>query len=120
MIQDILLIARRNNAADSISGALLYNKAAFAQVLEGPEYAVERCFDSIQLDSRHTDIVVVSRELIARRAFSAWAMAYVDGSSFRTLSESSLDLESMLAAGKSRPGFVLHLLRDVMATHEPA
>lgn len=119
-IQDLLRTARRNNAADWISGVLLYNGTAFAQVLEGPAIAVERRFTAIYEDPRHTSIVVVSRELIERRVFSSWSMAYVDAMSLRTLSESTIDLQTILATGKSRPGFVLNLLRDVMTMQEQA
>ncbi|GAA3753938.1 hypothetical protein GCM10022270_10780 [Terriglobus aquaticus] len=116
MLAQLVATSRRNNASDWISGVLLYNGTAFAQVLEGPANAVESCLNRIQQDPRHSNLVVVSRNPIQRRLFSAWSMAYIDGASFRLLSESAIDLEAILATGKSQPGFVLNLLRDVMGT----
>ncbi len=43
-LRDILATSRRNNMRADLSGALLFANNCFAQVLEGPRVAVERCF----------------------------------------------------------------------------
>jgi Sensors of blue-light using FAD len=76
-VADILTSARRNNEAAGVSGALLVTDAAFAQVLEGEEAAVEATYKRITLDRRHHDIVLLLREPISERQFPQWAMAHI-------------------------------------------
>ena len=52
---DILRTSRRNNAEVGVTGALMFNGGAFAQVLEGPRRGVESTFERIQRDQRHGD-----------------------------------------------------------------
>ena len=42
-IADILGTARRNNARDALTGALIFNGHNFMQLLEGPGDKVEAC-----------------------------------------------------------------------------
>ena len=74
-LASILAVSRANNARDGLSGALLYNRGLFAQVLEGPLAAVERTFERIQCDARHDDVVVLQFGEVGQRAFSDWLMA---------------------------------------------
>jgi hypothetical protein len=75
-IHDILVSARTNNAREKVTGALLYSMNCFAQILEGPEEAVERIFARLQHDSRHHDIVVLIKAPITERRFPDWSMAF--------------------------------------------
>lgn len=70
-IRDILAVARRRNQLDGLSGALLFTTHAFAQVLEGPQAAVEATFERIQYDPRHRDSQVIEAGPIAAREFGA-------------------------------------------------
>src|SRR4051812_6886241 len=74
-IQKILSSARRNNALVGITGALLFNEGLFAQVLEGPLDSVERIFEQIQRDPRHSDVTVLQSEPAEHRDFPEWSMA---------------------------------------------
>ena len=49
--------AARNNAANGITGLLLWNHAHFMQLLEGGTQAVMETMARIAADSRHADIV---------------------------------------------------------------
>ncbi|MCX4198446.1 BLUF domain-containing protein [Methylobacterium organophilum] len=49
-VRQILDASRRNNAALDVTGALMFNAGAFAQVLEGPRQGVEATFERIQRD----------------------------------------------------------------------
>ncbi len=74
-------IARKSavrNAADDVTGLLLFNSRRFLQVLEGPRDAVQRTFDRISRDGRHSAIVKLRDALIERREFGEWGMAYDD------------------------------------------
>ncbi len=75
-LQSILASARANNARIGITGALLYNAGNFAQVLEGPLPSIERIFEVIQRDPRHSEVVVVQSGPVSERAFPEWSMAF--------------------------------------------
>ena len=75
-ISGILAVARRQNAPLGITGALLFNGNVFVQALEGSREAVETVFETIQLDPRHADIVVLDVGAVNERAFAGWSMAY--------------------------------------------
>ncbi len=76
-VRRILEVSRRNNAKAGITGALLYTNGCFAQILEGDYAAVERTFETIQNDERHTAIVPLQFEKVSARGFGPWSMAYV-------------------------------------------
>ncbi|QEA38275.1 BLUF domain-containing protein [Pistricoccus aurantiacus] len=76
-IAGILDCSRRNNAHAGVTGALMFNRGCFAQVLEGPRDAVQETFERIQCDERHSHVSVLAFETVETRGFSHWAMAYV-------------------------------------------
>ena len=75
-IAEILDTARRNNANNGVTGALLFSADCFAQVLEGPLAKVETVFERIQMDDRHDDVRMLFHRPIEKRAFGAWTMAF--------------------------------------------
>ena len=76
-LADILRVARVNNAARGITGALLLYDDWFAQVLEGPEAAVRALYHRIADDKRHDGIELLDQGPVEKRIFERWAMAYV-------------------------------------------
>ena len=76
-INSILDVARQANPAAGITGALMFNRGCFAQILEGPQDNIEETFERIQCDQRHSDIVILSFDPIEQRAFTSWSMGYV-------------------------------------------
>lgn len=74
-ITKILACSRENNIARGVTGALLYSGGYFCQVLEGPEQVLEELFEIIEMDDRHSDVVVLHFEPIEARGFNEWAMA---------------------------------------------
>jgi hypothetical protein len=75
-LEDLLASARPYNAANQLTGLLLYNDSRFVQVLEGPEAAVRALYARIQQDPRHTHIVTVSEGPGPGRRFGEWGMAF--------------------------------------------
>lgn len=67
---DFLTNAREKNSANEITGILLYHEGSFLQVIEGPAGAVERRFQQIQEDPRHSRILVLQRIKILNREFT--------------------------------------------------
>ena len=67
------------NAAQGITGALIFARGHFAQALEGDEGRVDTLMEAIVRDARHRRVTVVERSQIAQPRFAPWSMAY-DGS----------------------------------------
>jgi hypothetical protein len=76
-VRQILDASQRNNRAVGVTGALMFNGGAFAQVLEGPRAGVEETFERIQRDERHGDVTVLQCGPAEARGFPDWSMAFV-------------------------------------------
>jgi len=76
-LKSILEAAKRNNMANGVTGALLFNQIYFAQVLEGDRKAVTETFCRIAKDPRHTDHVILEARAISQRRFADWSMCFV-------------------------------------------
>ncbi len=76
-IEQILAISRQNNRVAGITGALMFNKNCFAQVLEGTHHQIQQTFERIQCDPRHSNVAILDFDLTSARRFSEWSMAYV-------------------------------------------
>ncbi|MEL7489038.1 MAG: BLUF domain-containing protein [Pseudomonadota bacterium] len=77
-LRGILDKARRNNARDGVTGALLYAEGGFIQVLEGPPEKVAATFERIKRDRRHHSVTVMFDEPVADRAFRGWDMGFMN------------------------------------------
>ncbi|MER2268797.1 BLUF domain-containing protein [Methylobacterium oxalidis] len=76
-VAQILETSQRNNGAAGVTGALMFNGGAFAQVLEGPRVGVEDTFERIQRDMRHGEVTVLQCGPVESRGFATWSMAFV-------------------------------------------
>ncbi len=74
MLNGILLIARRNNPLDAITGALICRHDLYLQLLEGPKDAVEARYRRIVSDNRHVEVVKRVSRPVSERLFPNWAM----------------------------------------------
>jgi hypothetical protein len=93
VVHAILSVARERNKAENVTGALLFTGAGFAQVLEGPREVVERTFERINGDPRHTHVTVLSFTPTERRSFPDWPMGFSGQASV----EGTDPLEGLLA-----------------------
>jgi hypothetical protein len=73
---DLLRQARKFNAANGITGMLLYKDGMFLQVLEGDPLVVSRLYDSIRKDTRHKGITRLYAEWVSERQFGYWSMGF--------------------------------------------
>ena len=73
----ILRVARANNSAKHITGALLMYQNWFAQTLEGEEAEVRALYARIERDKRHDTIAVLEQGASPSRLFAKWSMALV-------------------------------------------
>jgi hypothetical protein len=75
-LRAIVSVARCRNTEDNITGALLFTGTGFAQILEGRREVLERTFDRIAMDRRHTDVAILSFTPTPQRSFSDWPMGF--------------------------------------------
>ncbi len=81
LINDILSASNRNNQADDITGALIFDSNWFVQVLEGQRDKVWSRFKKIEQDPRHTDVIPIDISMVPGRRFGKWWMGCVERSS---------------------------------------
>lgn len=74
VLMSILHTAQHINKLRGITGMLLHANGSILQVLEGEEAEVDQTFQSIERDTRHHDIFLLSRQGITARQFGAWTM----------------------------------------------
>ncbi|MEM9425533.1 MAG: BLUF domain-containing protein [Pseudomonadota bacterium] len=119
-IDRILETAQTNNSKCGVTGALMFNDGAFAQILEGPGSAVEDVFDRIQLDDRHNDITVLQTDWIDTRTFPNWSMGFAGNDAAAAIQyagiadRSSFDVEALSASD------LIQLLREIAIRNELA
>ena len=77
-LKELLVIARRNNSRDGITGMLLYKDGNFLQLLEGEESLVRDVYATIACDTRHFDSMIMMEEEVSERVFADWKMGFHD------------------------------------------
>jgi hypothetical protein len=68
--------ARQHNDQAGITGALVYGKQQFMQVLEGEQPVITDLYHRILQDARHVSVFKLADKPIAARTFTTWAMAF--------------------------------------------
>jgi hypothetical protein len=74
LLSGIMSDARRNNARDGITGALICRADLYLQLLEGPADVVEAAFSRITRDDRHLEVEKRFSALVVERLFPQWSM----------------------------------------------
>jgi hypothetical protein len=72
----LLSVVRERNEKLALTGMLLHTDNNFFQVLEGEPAVVDEIFKKISQDERHTRVVNIIREPIAKRSFGEWSMGF--------------------------------------------
>ena len=115
-IESILHASRSHNLNHGITGILCYGGGVFLQAIEGGREAVNKLYNHIIEDPRHTDVVLLHYEEITERRFGGWTMGQVNLSKLNT---------SIVLKYSERPEFdpysvsgkvSLALLEELMAT----
>lgn len=75
-LTSILKAARKNNAAQGITGMLVCDYHHFLQVLEGDCDKVHAIYDVIKSDSRHYGLTLIEDVSVEERLFGEWAMGF--------------------------------------------
>ena len=74
----ILRKSKANNPGLGITGVLCFSEGIFLQVLEGGRGAVNRLYNLIARDDRHSDVELLHYEEIGERRFAGWSMGQVN------------------------------------------
>ena len=74
----ILRQSKGHNPTIGVTGVLCFSGGIFLQVLEGGRSAVNRLYNRIAADPRHTDVEVLLYEEIGERRFASWSMGQVN------------------------------------------
>lgn len=72
----ILLDARRCNARDGVTGALVCRHDIYLQLLEGPAVPVRAAYERISQDDRHVEVKELLHGKIQSRLFANWSMLH--------------------------------------------
>jgi hypothetical protein len=79
-LKHILESAQRHNKLNYITGLLGFNRKIFLQCLEGSREAVNKTYQRILKDERHTDALILDYSEITHRDFSEWSMGFIPDS----------------------------------------
>ncbi len=74
MLAGILVGARRNNARDDITGALICRHDLYLQLIEGAAPAIDALYARILRDDRHSDVRLLLSDTVETRMFPEWSM----------------------------------------------
>jgi len=77
-LHNILRQSKAHNPKLGITGVLCLSEGIFLQVLEGGRSAVNRLYNRIAADPRHTDVELLRYEEIGERRFAGWSMGQVN------------------------------------------
>lgn len=77
----LVAAARERNLALAVTGMLVYTGDHFAQLVEGPQDAIDAIMASIRRDPRHHSLCEYEKP-IAKRSFGAWSLGYEGRASY--------------------------------------
>lgn len=75
-LKEMLVIYRRNNLRNGITGLLLYSGDQYVQLIEGEEEAVHQLFSKIENDPLHKNLLKLADGPIQQRLFHEWSMGF--------------------------------------------
>jgi hypothetical protein len=86
-LAQLLEQSRDFNAANDVTGMLLYKDRSFLQVLEGSEAVLMPLYDRIRRDRRHEKVKTLFMTDVPARDFGEWSMGFknLDGSDLTAL-----------------------------------
>lgn len=72
----IMSASHRFNPSHNITGALMYRKGVFLQLLEGEMTIIENLFQKIKDDPRHENITLLFAQTSEKSVFPHWVVGY--------------------------------------------
>lgn len=102
-IEDFLFQVREKNKHLAITGILLLIQGKFVQYIEGPAEEIDKVYDSISKDKRHTEMILLDSGSLEKRQFTDWSMAYKEVSDKQIkeiVGQDNLNLEEVFLKNK--------------------
>lgn len=90
---DLLKVSRDKNKKHDVTGMLLYCEGTFMQVLEGDKNSIAMIYKTIELDSRHKNVIKLTSGTLKARNFPDWTMGFASVNA-----ETLLEIEGFLSA----------------------
>ncbi|MGF1763240.1 BLUF domain-containing protein [Aliivibrio kagoshimensis] len=84
-LDGILISSRKNNKKGYVTGLLSFTHKYYLQCLEGSRAEVNRTFNRILKDEKHTNIVILYYQEINEREFGDWSMGNIPQSNLTGL-----------------------------------
>ena len=75
-VAEIVRTARIANAANDITGLLIFDGMRYSQQIEGPRNAVLALMELIRVDPRHVNVEILHHGSLDKRRFRAFSMGY--------------------------------------------
>ena len=117
-LENIIATARRNNPRFGITGLLVFGSGIFFQWLEGPRDTVTSLFKMISADSRHSDVVLLTKEDEFReRLFPNWDMELVAAEDISAVLEDAMHEASDPQQKNTLSNMLLELNKSVLGNH---
>lgn len=76
-LSEILRQAQQNNAANGITGMLVFDRHYFLQTVEGSRAQISQLLHSLLADERHHDLQLLETRELKYREWSKWSMNFV-------------------------------------------
>ncbi len=76
--QELLQNSQERNRLHSVTGYIFLSKTKIVQLIEGDDVVINKLYDRIKLDNRHTEVSVILDKQIERRTMMNWNMAILD------------------------------------------
>jgi len=97
VISDIIKVSQKNNQAHQIGGEIIWNsaKSNIIQILEGPSICVNKLYNKIKNDPRHTNINMIACDDITeeQKLYDVWDASVIKGISTGNYEPSVNDFE---------------------------
>jgi hypothetical protein len=78
VLEAIARVSTRNNEANDVTGALLYDRGRFVQVLEGTHEALRALLGRLEHDPRHDELKVLLLQPVSARTTDGWHLQVSD------------------------------------------
>ncbi|MFD2163968.1 BLUF domain-containing protein [Paradesertivirga mongoliensis] len=88
-VEELLLVARRENKLRDITGMLLCLPEMYVQLIEGAEADIRQLYLNLSRDQRHHTVTILKEGHLEQRFFPDWSMGYDQKSVTLTNAEDS-------------------------------
>lgn len=77
-VLNILTHSWKYNHNSYISGMLINDNKHFMQIIQGPTAAIDKLYERISKDQRHSNIKLIGQELLHTRDCTGWSIGFYD------------------------------------------